>query len=213
MSKKFFTLFHGESVLLAPQTKRIPADAISKALDAEHVLAEVKASAERYRLEVVEEAEMLKQVAINEGYEEGFKQWGEHIVHLEQEIEKVRQEVTAMIIPIALKAAKKIVGREIELSNETIVDIVLNNIKAVSSHKKIKIYVNKTDLEALEGNKNVLKQVFENLESLSLIERNDVKPGGCIIETEGGIINAQLENQWRILEQAFSTLMKQQKKT
>lgn len=211
MSKKFFSLFHGESVSLAPKTKRIPADVISKALDAEGVLEEVKSSAERYRLEVAQEAEKLKQIAANEGYEEGFKQWGEHIANLELEIEKVRQEVTAMIIPIALKAAKKIVGREIELSNETIVDIVLNNLKAVSSHKKIKIYVNKADLEVLEGNKNVLKQVFENLESLSLIERNDVKPGGCIIETEGGIINAQLENQWRILEQAFSTLMKQQK--
>lgn len=211
MSKKFFSLFHGESVSLAPKTKRIPADVISKALDVEGVLEEVKSSAERYRLEVAQEAEKLKQIAANEGYEEGFKQWGEHIANLELEIEKVRQEVTAMIIPIALKAAKKIVGREIELSNETIVDIVLNNLKAVSSHKKIKIYVNKADLEVLEGNKNVLKQVFENLESLSLIERNDVKPGGCIIETEGGIINAQLENQWRILEQAFSTLMKQQK--
>lgn len=211
MSKKFFTLFHGESVLVAPKTKRISAEAISKVLDAEEALQEVKNSAERYRLEVVEECEKLKQVATNEGYEEGFKQWGEHVVHLEEEIEKVRQEVTAMIVPIALMAAKKIVGREIELSQDTIVDIVLTNLKAVSSHKKIKVYVNRGDLEVLESHKSELRQIFEGLESLSLIERNDVKPGGCIIETEGGIINAQLENQWRILEQAFSTLMKPKK--
>ena len=33
--------------------------------------------------------------------------------------------------------------------------------------------------------------------------------GVCIIETEAGIINASLENQWRALESAFEAFMKQ----
>ena len=52
-----------------------------------------------------------------------------------------------MIFPVALEAAKKIVGREIEASEDTIVDIVSNSLKAVSTHKKITIYVNRKDLE------------------------------------------------------------------
>jgi type III secretion protein L len=43
---------------------------------------------------------------------------------------------------------------------------------------------------------------------LSLRDRSDIQPGGCIIETEGGIINAQLENQWRVLENALGILLK-----
>ncbi len=209
MTKKLFTLFHGENISLAPKTKRVPAADFSKSLEAEQVVEEIKISADKYKREVVLEGEKQKEAAEMAGFEEGFKQWGEHVAQLEQEIAKVRQDVTALIIPIALKAAQKIVGRELELSQDAIADIVMTNLKAVSSHKKIKIYVNKSDLEALERRKSDLKNVFENLETLSLIERSDVQPGGCIIETEGGIINAQLENQWRILEQAFSQLMKQ----
>src|SRR5262249_15045025 len=119
-----------------------------------------------------------------------------------------RHELEKTLIPVALKAAKKIVGREIELSEDTIVDIVSNLLKSVSQHKKITIYVNKKDLDSLEAARPRLKKIFESLEVLSLRERQDITPGGCVIETEAGIINAQLENQWRSLEAAFEKLMK-----
>lgn len=208
MSKKFFTLIHGDNIHVAPKKKIIPAEDFSQLLSAEHMLEQVKKDADKYVQETVQECEKMKEAAQKEGFEEGFKQWGELIAKLELEISNVRKEIEKVIVPVALKAAKKIVGREIEVSS-AIVDIVSNNLKAVSQHKKIKIYVNKSDLEVLEAQKGQLKQIFEGLESLSVIERNDIKPGGCVIETEGGIINAQLENQWRILEQAFESLAKQ----
>lgn len=207
-SKQFFSLIHGEQVHIAPKTKVIPAKEISSLLDAEEVLKKVKEDAEKYRKSVIAESEKLKEVAQKDGFEEGFKQWAEHIAKLEAEIVKVRQDMERVVIPIALKAAKKIVGREIELSETTIVDIVSNNLKAVSQHKKIVIYVNKKDLDVLESNRNRLKQIFENLEALSIREKADIQPGGCVIETEGGIINAQLDNQWRVLEAAFESFTK-----
>ena len=70
------------------------------------------------------------------------------------------------------------------------------------------IYVNKEDLEILEKSKEKIRKIFEHLDSLSMQERGDIEPGGCMIETEAGIINAQLENQWRALEAAFESFMK-----
>lgn len=208
MSKKFFTLIRGGKLHVSPKTKIIPQDEFSSLLNSEEVLNTVREDAKSYIQETTEECEKLKEQAQKEGFQEGFKEWAEHIAKLELEIQNVRKELEKMILPIALKSAKKILGREIEIAPEAIVDIVASNLKAVSQHKKIKIYVNKGDLDFLETNKNRLKQIFENLESLSIIERGDVKAGGCIIETEGGIINAQIDNQWRILEQAFETLAK-----
>ena len=111
-----------------------------------------------------------------------------------------------MLIPVALKAAKKIVGREIELSEDTIVDIVSNTLKAVSQHKKITIYVNKKDLDPLEQKPHTLKRNIRKPRGLIPARTRRYRPGGCIIETEGGIINAQLENQWSALERAFTYL-------
>lgn len=208
MSKKFFTLIYGDRIHAAPKTKIIPSEDLAILQDALEVLKHIKQDADKYRLQVAKECEELKENAFKEGYEEGFKQWSEHLANFEKQLETLHKEMQQLIIPIALKAAKKIVGREIELSEDAIVDIVASNLKVVSQHKKITIYVNKKELDILEQNKPRLRQLFENLESLSIRPREDIAPGGCVIETEIGIINAQMEHRWRILEKAFEALIK-----
>lgn len=207
-NKKFFSLIQGSPIHLAPNTKVIPQAEISQLMGGQEVLNEILKDAEKYREQVAVECEAIKEQAQKEGYEEGFKSWLEHVKKLEDEIARVREEMQKMIVPIAMKAAKKIVGREIELGEDTIVDIVSVSLKPVSTHKKIIIYVNKKDLEILEKNKPKLKSLFEVLEAFTLRERPDITQGSCIIETEGGIINAQIENQWRTLEKAFDQLIK-----
>lgn len=204
MSKKFISLIHGNDIHIAPETKIVPADTFSSLLQATEMLEAVKEDAKQYKLSVAKECETVKEQAFKEGFEAGFQEWAKHIAYLEKEIEKAHQEVQKVVVPLALKAAKKIVGREIELNPETTVDIMTNSLKAVSQHKKIVIFVNRKDLEVLDKHKEQLKKLFEHLESLSIRERNDVQPGGCIIETESGIINAQLANKWQALEQAFA---------
>jgi type III secretion protein L len=208
VKKKFFSLIRGDSIHVEPKKRVIPAAEFSQALEAYQVLEEVKKDALKYKQDVAQEIEKLKEQAQKEGFEEGFKAWIEKIAKVEEEIINVRKETEKVALPVALRAAKKIVGRELELSENAIVDIVSNSLKAVVTHKKITIYVNKKDLEALDKNRNKIKDLFENLEILTLRERPDVEPGGCIIETEGGIINAQLANQWRIIENAFDKMMK-----
>ena len=207
-SKKIFSLIYGDGVHIAPQAKIIPAEACSQLIESADILDLIKKEAEEYRLQVIKECEQIKENAQKEGYEAGFEKWAEHLIHFENEIAKVHQELQQLVIPIALRAAKKIIGREIELSETTIVDIVASNLKTVAQHKKITIYVNKKDLEILENHKPRLKEIFEHLESLSIRPRDDIELGGCVIETEVGIINARMEHRWLILTKAFEALMK-----
>lgn len=208
MSNKYYTLIYGDKVHTAPKTKIIPRDSFSIMLSADELLTRIKTEAEQYRLQVVKECEEIKEHAYQEGYNAGFSNWSERIAALETELQKAQQELQKMIIPVALKAAKKIVGKEIELHDDVIVDIVQSNLKSVSQHKKINIYVNKKELAAVERNKPRLKEIFEGLESLSIQERGDVAPGGCIIETEVGIINGQMDHRWNVLEKVFENMIK-----
>lgn len=206
MSKKFFSLIHGDVIHPAPKKKIIPQAEFSILQEGMEILKRIKKEAELYRIEVAKECEQLKENAFRAGYEEGLQQWSTHLVDFEKQMEKFQKETLQLIIPVALKAAKKIVGREIELSKETIVDIVASNLKAAGQHKKITIYVNKKDLAVLEKNKPRLRDLFEHLESFSIHPREDIKPGGCVIETEVGIINAQMDHRWHVLERAFARL-------
>lgn len=213
MSKKLFSFIREGQVRLGPETKIIPASELATLLEAEEVQRKIKEDADRYRKEVVLEAEALKAKAQADGYQEGFKAWAEEIAKLEQEIMAIRKHYEKILAPVALKSVQKLIGRELDLNEEAVVDIVANTLKAVSTHKKITIWVSPKEKGVLEKNKARLKAQFENLEVFQIRERADIEPGGSIIETEGGIINAQLSNQWLILESAFEKLFKKKSET
>lgn len=206
--KKIFSLIFGDEVRLAPEQKFIPAKEFSHLQDATEILETLQKEALIFRKKVAAECEVLKEKGFEEGFAEGLKSFDEHLFLLDEELKRLREDVQKKILPLSLKAARKIVGEELKLHPDRIVDIVLNSLKPVTQHKTITIYVNKQDLDILEKHKPKLRGIFEHLESLSLQERSDIEAGGCMIETEAGIINAQLENQWRALESAFEAFMK-----
>ncbi len=205
---KLFSLLSGQEVRIAPGEKVVPSKEFSTLQKASELLKKVKQEALEFAKEEAKEAETIKEIAFKEGFQEALLSLNKHIIALDQELHTLRSDVQQKILPLALKAARKLVGEELKLHPDRIVDIVLTSLKPAMQHKKIVIYVNKADFEVLEANKPKIKEIFEHLESLSLQERDDVEPGGCIIQTEAGIINAQLENQWQALEAAFTTFMK-----
>ena len=129
-------------------------------------------------------------------------------MQFEQQLKTLRTETQRQVLPIALKAAKKIVNKELEVNPNISIDIVTGALRPVTQYRHIKIYVHKDDKERLEAEKESIGQMLDHVESFSIAERDNIELGGCIIETEAGIINASLENQWRALESAFETFMK-----
>lgn len=204
--QKYFALIKGPQIKKAPGLKIIPQNEFEELLSSKEVLEKVQEDATEYRKKITAECEIIKEKAEKEGFAAGYEAWVAQIDGLEKEIAKVREEMMKLIMPIALKAAKKIVSRELDVAPEVIMDIVKGTLKAVAQHKKIVLYINKRDFETIDKNKSGLKQIFEQLESLSVRERDDIEPGGCIVETESGIINAQLKDRWVSLEAAFSSL-------
>ena len=206
--KKFFSLISNAEVRLKPGQKIVPETEFSTLSSANDILKTVKAEAAEFRKEVAVEAEKTKERAFEEGFQEGLTSLNKHLFALDKELKELREELQKKILQLSLKAARKIIGDELKIHPDRIVDIVLTSLKPVTQHRKIIIYVNKNDLDAIEESKPQIRKTFEHLESLSVQERDDIEPGGCMIETEAGIINAQLENQWRALESAFESFMK-----
>lgn len=210
MTKKFFSLIDGKLIKKAPGKKVFPEKEFSSLVEGKELLEQVKKDAEDYRNQVAKECETLKEQAEKSGFEKGFASWSKKLAELEEEIVKVKENVEKVIVPIALQAAKKIIGDEITTDKSTILKIVKETLKPVTTHKNIIIYTHKDDLENLEKEKEKLKSFFEDLRSFSLREGEDIERGGCVIQTEGGIINARLSHRWNILEDAFEAFSQKQ---
>jgi len=204
---KLFTLMKKGDLQIPPNKKIIPADEFSLLLSAKELLEDAKKESLEYRKEITKECEQLREEAQKEGFEAGLKTFNLQIALLEEEIKMQKARMQKKIASLATAAVKKIIGKELETHPEVIVDLVTTALKAVSQHKKVAIYVNKKELAFIEKERDKIKKNFEHLETLTIAARENVAPGGCVIETEAGIINAQLDNQINALKKAFEHIL------
>lgn len=206
-----FSLISGKTVHLDAGKKIVPKKDLETLLKAEEIVDLAEEEAEKFKEETLKEADELKKQAEENGFQEGLEKLNEKIAYFEKLTAEIKDEMKDQILPIALSSIKKIVGEELKIAPNRIIDIVMQALKPVIQHHHITIYVNKDDLHKLEAKKKTLNSILQQVETLSIQERSDIEPGGCIIETEAGIINAQLDNQIRALEAALKPLMRKKK--
>lgn len=200
---KWFSLVYQGDVHPSTDEKVIKKDDYSQLVTATEILEKARFDVQQLFENTEKECEGLRQEAKELGLQEGLEKFNEQIFILDEQLKALRHNLQQMVLPIALKAAKKIVGKELEIFPETIVDIVLQTLAPISQSHQVTIFVSKEDKEILEKNKPKLKEILDHAEILTIQEKADISPGGCVIKTEGGMINATIENQWRALESAF----------
>src|SRR6185436_976997 len=134
---RLFSLIKDGQVHPASKKKVIPKEDFSTLLEANEILERAKLDAEAYHAATEAECIELRETAKKEGYQEGLEQLNANIIGLDQEKKRLRHEMNKLILPLALKAAKKIVAKELETKPETIVDIVLQALAPVLQNHKI----------------------------------------------------------------------------
>src|SRR5580698_6405257 len=107
---KFFSLIYQGEIHPATNEKVIHAEAFSTLMGASEILAQCKEEAEHYKKQIEKQCEELKENAKKEGFSEGLFRFNEHLIHFDKQLRLIRLELQKQILPLALKAAKKIVG-------------------------------------------------------------------------------------------------------
>lgn len=208
--KKLFSLIERPDLELKANTKVIRSEDFSHLLNAKELVEKAEKEIEAFRKKATDEAISLKEKSKKEGFEEGIKLWSSAVADLEKKAAALRKEFEDEIVSLVIECGKKIMGKEIKTSKTAVLNIVKEALRPVSTHEHITLYVNKDDLSTIEKNKDELKTSFEYVQSFAIHARADVEQGGCIIETEAGIINAQLDVLWKSLEVTLKGLLKEQ---
>ena len=120
-----------------------------------------------------------------------------------EEIRSQRLEVTRQnlqfIHKFALRYAEKIIG-PIGASNTR---YVLHNIaKALGEvHRatRLKVVVSDRDYEAIEAVSDQFRKLFSPTQKVELLRDANMAPGGCLLETELGNVDATVESQIALL--------------
>jgi len=178
---------------------------------AEAILTNAKTELDKLSQSVQQEA---YEKGFNTGKEEGIKT-GEEIIkktlveiqnvlieakHKREEIIQTNQEI---IINLALMIAKKIIKTELVTNKEAILKNLKQALRKVRDKEKIKVKVNPVHLAELGLRKEELLAQVSGIEGIDFEEDKSIEPGGCIIETNFGLIDATISSQLEIVQEAL----------
>jgi len=153
---------------------------------------EVKKAFEEGYQKGIEEAKLKCEEELNvvrKMYEDSIKKLDEINKIFEKKLESIEKE----LVSVALDIAREVMQTEI---NERSQEIALNLAKALiedlKNATKVTIKVNPKDAEFLK----------ENLKGIEVVEDEAVKPGGIVIMSDVGNIDAQIEERFKAVKEA-----------
>jgi type III secretion protein L len=162
--------------------------------------AEEEAAATREQAELF--ARESRETAFREGCENALTEWNTLLLEAREQRDQALASVERDILRLAVKIAEKILGREIKKDRTAIIDIVATALRQARRNEMITIRVNPADLPVIEQHEQRLDRVGRE-QFLDIVSDPRVATGGCVIESESGAIDAQLETQLRVLERAL----------
>ena len=157
-----------------------------------------------------------------EGYEKGFaegeragKEIGEKMVEatLKQyastldELKNLRQTVLnhseQEVVRLALEVAKKVVKREVSIDDELILALVRVALSRLADQSVMTVRLNPKDCQSILRQRQSAGPRDPLHEGIRLQEDPLISRGGCVIETESGVIDGRIEEQFREIEKGF----------
>ena len=107
------------------------------------------------------------------------------------------------VVRIAVAVARKIVGDAIAVRDDAVLETVRNALKHVVEKESVSIHVNPEDLKIVREHGSEWLAALEATRSLEVQEDERIGRGGCLVETEAGNVEAQIDKQLKALERAL----------
>jgi flagellar assembly protein FliH len=179
--------------------------------EAEEVKKQAEHEADDIRSKAYIEGEKLGQDAgYKKGYEEVERLINRLHVIINRTIDKrndILDEVETQVVELALMMVRKVVKVIAENQKNVVVNNIIQALKKMKARSDVIIRVNLQDLEmASEHTESFIKEI-EGDGKLSLVEDSSIEPGGCIVETDFGEIDARISSQLAEIENRIRDLM------
>ncbi|MEK7355206.1 MAG: FliH/SctL family protein [Bdellovibrionota bacterium] len=146
------------------------------------------------------------QLGLEEGREKAYVESVEHIKNsigslqtLLGSIENLKADLVTYnethIVRLCFYMAKRIAMDEVADRRELILNVVSQAIQNAQSEEELTIRVSPADLQFIEQMKEKLTKEFEPLKRAKLEASDEIRDGGCVVETNYGNVDATVEQR------------------
>ena len=114
--------------------------------------------------------------------------------------EKIWQESELEIIKLILTISSKMVGEEISNNGKDVIKYVVKEaLSSVSGKKIVAVRLSPDDAKKI----NLLEDVKVVDQNIKILEDGTITSGGCVIETDFGSVDCQIETRWEEIRKAL----------
>ena len=160
-----------------------------------------------------EEAETIKKSAFEEGYRKGMEQANQDMEKFRSELAcfmNSRNEVFEYIAPdileISVDIAKKIIKKEVESDPQVLINTIVDVLKTVSkSEPKINIRVKPQAVQFIKDTIPSITYQYGIDAKINIVSDPSIEDGGCVFQTNNGIVDASIDTQLAIIKKALTT--------
>jgi len=181
----------------------VDADVFDAKLEGDRLVAEARAQADRELAAARDEAERIARKAEAEGRERGLAAVTELLVGARAVAARARAGAEAELRALAVRIAEKLLGRELALDPGVVVDVAATAMRHAGEPRELVVRCATEDLQALERGKPRLVERCRAAQAVRFVADDRVARGGCIVETELGVVDARLSTQLDAIERAL----------
>lgn len=125
------------------------------------------------------------------------------LASLEVQLREFHATMEEHIVRFSLAVAEKIVKREIIHDREFVLTQVREALKRVVGVARVKLRVHPNDEAIVRSNRTTVTEGLDSLREIIVEVDETIEPGGCIIESESGNVDARLSTQLKQIEEAL----------
>jgi flagellar assembly protein FliH len=156
------------------------------------------------------DAERIRELARAEGYDQGHSAGQEHgaaeissaasaLGEAFRGVQELREEVLDALerdaIELALALARKILAGAFQARPELVVEVVQGALRRIGDRRSITVLVNPADLELVKASIGDITAQGSGVELCELQSDERVAPGGAIVRTSDGEVDASVQTQ------------------
>lgn len=184
-------------------------------IEAQNILNQATAMANDIISKAEQEAQAIRENAAEKGYNDGKAEYENLIAEAKllkqnasDEYDNILNTAERDIIELVLKISAKILGDEVDIDRNRVVNIVAQALKKCTFSDSVIIRVSPQDYELLNNSRDMLKAYVAGTEDIQIRSEATFENGKCIIETQFGSVEAGVDVQLEQIRNAFEQLMR-----
>ncbi len=158
-----------------------------------------------------EEAEAIKKSAFDEGYRKGLEQAEADMTAFRKEVtvfmnatKNVFEFIAPDILEIGVDIAKKIIKKEVETDPQVLINTIVDVLKTLAKNEpKINIRVKPQAVQFIKDTLPNITYQYGIEAKINIIADPSIEEGGCVFQTNNGIVDASIDTQMEIIKKAL----------